>query len=160
LGFLEIHPFQDGNERLARVLLRLLLAQEGYRYINYSALESLLELKSYGFYESWTRAHQSLNLQNPDFDAWLGFMLSIIRSTSDQLQEQIDLSTGNLFSTPPVVTKIMEVARVRHKFRIGDIINMTQGNRSTLKFHLRKLVESRKLIRHGQGAGIYYEMLI
>ena len=99
LGFLEIHPFQDGNERLARVLLRLLLAQEGYRYINYSALESLLELKSYGFYESWTRAHQSLNLQNPDFDAWLGFMLSIIRSTSDQLQEQIDLSTGNLFST-------------------------------------------------------------
>jgi Fic family protein len=160
LGFLEIHPFQDGNERLAKILLRLLLLQEGYAFINYAPLESILELRDFAFYESWTHSHQSLNLKKPDLDPWLDFMLGSVRAASEQLMEQIDIRTGNLFKTPSIVTKIMEVARMRHRFRIGDIINLTHGNRSTLKFHLRKLVESRKLIRRGQGAGIYYEILI
>ena len=159
MSFLEIHPFQDGNERLARILLRLLLIQEGYGFISYAGLESVLELRDFAFYESCTMSHQSLNNKTPNLDPWLDVMLETLKVTSQQLLEQIDVRTGNLFKTPSLVTKIMEVARMRHRFRIGDIISLTHGNRSTLKFHLRKLVESRKLIRRGQGAGIYYEIL-
>lgn len=42
--FLEIHPFQDGNGRLRRVLTTLLLIQAGYAYVSYSSLESVIEL--------------------------------------------------------------------------------------------------------------------
>ena len=41
--FLEIHPFQDGNGRLSRVLTTLLLLRAGYTYVPYSSLESVIE---------------------------------------------------------------------------------------------------------------------
>lgn len=41
--FLEIHPFQDGNGRLSRILTTLLLLQAGYAYVPYSSLESVIE---------------------------------------------------------------------------------------------------------------------
>src|SRR3546814_11693034 len=44
--FLEIHPFQDGNGRLSRVLTTLLLLRSGYAYVPYSSLESVIEARS------------------------------------------------------------------------------------------------------------------
>ena len=41
--FLAIHPFQDGNGRLSRILTNLLLLKTGYNYIQYSSLESIIE---------------------------------------------------------------------------------------------------------------------
>jgi len=48
--FLEIHPFQDGNGRLSRVLTTLLLLQAGYAYVPYSSLESVIERNKEGYY--------------------------------------------------------------------------------------------------------------
>src|ERR1700694_1047393 len=48
--FLEIHPFQDGNGRLSRVLTMLLLLQAGYVYVPYSSLESVIEHSKEGYY--------------------------------------------------------------------------------------------------------------
>lgn len=48
--FLEIHPFQDGNGRLSRVLTRLLLLQAGYAYVPYSSLESVVEQNKEAYY--------------------------------------------------------------------------------------------------------------
>lgn len=41
--FLEIHPFEDGNGRLSRILTTLLMLQFGYGYVPYSSLESIIE---------------------------------------------------------------------------------------------------------------------
>ena len=48
--FLEIHPFQDGNGRLSRVLTTLLLLQSGYAYVPYSSLESVIEQSKEAYY--------------------------------------------------------------------------------------------------------------
>src|SRR3546814_7434163 len=48
--FLEIHPFQDGNGRLSRVLTTLLLLQAGYAYVPYSSLESVIEQNKEAYY--------------------------------------------------------------------------------------------------------------
>jgi Fic family protein len=48
--FLEIHPFQDGNGRLSRVLTTLLLLRAGYAYVPYSSLESVIEQSKEGYY--------------------------------------------------------------------------------------------------------------
>lgn len=47
---LEIHPFQDGNGRLSRVLTTLLLLQAGYAYVPYSSMESVIEQNKEGYY--------------------------------------------------------------------------------------------------------------
>ena len=48
--FLEIHPFQDGNGRLSRVLTTLLLLRAGYAYVPYSSLESVIEHSKEAYY--------------------------------------------------------------------------------------------------------------
>jgi prophage maintenance system killer protein len=47
---LEIHPFQDGNGRLSRILMTLLLLSAGYSYLPYSSLESVIEQSKEGYY--------------------------------------------------------------------------------------------------------------
>ncbi|WP_458792602.1 Fic family protein [Yoonia sp. MH D7] len=47
---LEIHPFQDGNGRLSRVLTTLLLLRAGYAYVTYSSLESVIEQSKEAYY--------------------------------------------------------------------------------------------------------------
>ena len=46
---LEIHPFQDGNGRLSRILMTLLLLSAGYSYLPYSSLESVIEQSKEGY---------------------------------------------------------------------------------------------------------------
>ena len=48
--FLEIHPFQDGNGRLSRVLTTLQLLKAGYAYVPYSSLEGVIENSKEGYY--------------------------------------------------------------------------------------------------------------
>ncbi len=48
--FLEIHPFQDGNGRLSRVLTTLLLLKADYAYVPYSSLESIVENSKDSYY--------------------------------------------------------------------------------------------------------------
>ena len=48
--FLEIHPFQDGDGRLSRVLTTLLLLRAGYAYVPYSSLESVVERNKERYY--------------------------------------------------------------------------------------------------------------
>lgn len=47
---LEIHPFQDGNGRLSRILMTLLLLSAGYSYLPYSSLESVIDQSKEGYY--------------------------------------------------------------------------------------------------------------
>ena len=57
--FLEIHPFQDGNGRLSRVLTTLLLLRAGYAYVPYSSLESVIEQSKEGYYLALRYAYDS-----------------------------------------------------------------------------------------------------
>ena len=50
--FLAIHPFQDGNGRLSRVLTTLLLLRAGYEYVPYASLESVIERTKDGYYRA------------------------------------------------------------------------------------------------------------
>jgi len=59
--FLAIHPFQDGNGRLSRVLTNLMLLRSGYAYASYSSLESVIEHNKEAF--RFTR-QQSVSVQN------------------------------------------------------------------------------------------------
>ena len=65
--FLEIHPFQDGNGRLSRVLTTLLLIQAGYAYVPYSSLESVIELNKEAYYLALRQTHGSIRTDAPDW---------------------------------------------------------------------------------------------
>jgi Fic family protein len=71
--FLEIHPFQDGNGRLSRVLTTLLLLQAGYAHVPYSSLESVIENRKEGYYLGLRQTQGTIRTAAPNGQPWLLF---------------------------------------------------------------------------------------
>ena len=68
--FLAIHPFQDGNGRLSRVLTTLLLLRASYAFMPYSSLESVIEQSKEGYYLALRRTQATLKNEAPDWRPW------------------------------------------------------------------------------------------
>ena len=68
--FLEIHPFQDGNGRLSRILTTLLLLQAGYAYVPYSSLESVIENSKEGYYLALRQTQGTIRSEAPNWQPW------------------------------------------------------------------------------------------
>jgi Fic family protein len=73
--FLAIHPFQDGNGRLSRILTTLLLLRSGYAYVPYASLESVIEENKDLYYAALRRTQRTLKDERPDWEPWLLFGL-------------------------------------------------------------------------------------
>jgi Fic family protein len=69
--FLEIHPFQDGNGRLSRVLTTLLLLRAGYAYVPYSSLESVIEQSKESYDLALRRTQKTTRSKEPDWQPWI-----------------------------------------------------------------------------------------
>ncbi len=72
--FLAIHPIQDGNGRLSRVLVSLLLLKSGYNYIPYASLESIVEKNKDAYYLSLQTTQRTLGGTTIDWVPWLLFL--------------------------------------------------------------------------------------
>ena len=75
LVFLAIHPFQDGNGRLSRILTTLLLLRSGYHYVPYSSLESIFEHNKDAYYLSLRQSQGTLDNPSPDWQPWQRLLL-------------------------------------------------------------------------------------
>ncbi|WP_212002612.1 Fic family protein [Chitinophaga sp. HK235] len=78
--FLAIHPFQDGNGRLSRILTTVLLLRAGYAYVPYSSLEAVIEQSKEGYYLALRRTQGSLKTENPDWMPWILFFYASFSS--------------------------------------------------------------------------------
>jgi len=87
--FLAIHPFQDGNGRLSRVLTTLLLLRSNYSYVPYSSLESVLENKRDSYYLALRKTQLTLNRDAPDWEPWLLFFLRSLKQQKNRLAAKI-----------------------------------------------------------------------
>ncbi len=63
---MEIHPFQDGNGRLSRVLTTLLLLQAGYAYAPYGSLESVIEQGKEAYYLALRQTQGTIRTKMPN----------------------------------------------------------------------------------------------
>jgi Fic family protein len=156
--FLEIHPFQDGNGRLSRVLTTLLLMQSGYAYVPYSSLESVIELNKEAYYLALRQTQGSIRTETPNWQPWLVFFLRSLAEQVRRLEKKIEREKMVLAALPELSLNIVEFAREHGRVTIGNAIKLTGASRNTLKQHLRKLVEGGHLHQHGSGRGVWYEL--
>ena len=87
--FLAIHPFQDGNGRLPRVLTTLLLLRAGYGYMPYSSLESVIEASKEGYYLALRRTQGTLAQEKPDWEPWALLFLCALQRQKARLEEKV-----------------------------------------------------------------------
>ena len=86
--FLEIHPFQDGNGRLSRILTTLMLLRAGYAYVPYSSLESVIEQSKEGYYLSLSLTQGTIRAEAPDWNPWTEFFLRALQRQKQRLEKK------------------------------------------------------------------------
>ncbi|MDP1609827.1 MAG: Fic family protein [Sulfuritalea sp.] len=155
--FLEIHPFQDGNGRLSRVLTTLLLLQAGYAYVPYSSLESVIEQSKEAYYLALRQTQGTIRTESPDWQPWLIFFLRALAEQVRRLNRKVERERIVLAVLPELSLQIVEFAREHGRVTMGDAIRLTGGNRNTLKQHFRALVNRGQLTQHGAGRGVWYD---
>ena len=154
--FLEIHPFQDGNGRLSRVLTTLLLLQAGYAYVPYSSLESVIEQSKEGYYLALCQTQGSIRSAAPHWQPWLKFFLRALQQQMKRLAIKVEREKLVIAALPKLAVQILEYAQNHGRVTIGDMIRATGASRNTLKEHFRNLVEQRNLVQRGTGKGSWY----
>lgn len=154
--FLEIHPFQDGNGRLSRVLTTLLLLRSGYAYVPYSSLESVIEQSKEGYYLALRKTQGTIRTDAPDWQPWVTYFLRALQKQKQRLEAKMQREQLMLAALPELSVQILELAKGHGRLTIGQIVQITGANRNTVKKHLQSLVKAKQLAQHGQGKGTWY----
>ncbi len=154
--FLAIHPFEDGNGRLSRVLTTLLLLQAGYAYVPYSSLESVIEQNKGGYYIALRQTQITIHTEQQDWEPWLLFFLRSLHAQVKRLEKKVENEKIVLAALPDLSLRILELTRERGRLTLKSAVELTGANRNTAKLHLQKLLDAGHLKRHGAGRGVWY----
>jgi len=125
LDFLCIHPFLDGNGRMARLLTLLLLYQSGYEIGRFVSLEKTIEESKETYYESLLRSSQGWHEGEHDISPWLEHFLGVLIAAYKELESRV-----GSFSKTRGAKRQLVVDCVRHlpaEFKIADLINACPG---------------------------------
>lgn len=152
---LAIHPFQDGNGRLSRVLTTLLLLKAGYLYVPYASLERVIEENKDRYYLALRRSQATLYTDNSRMADWVQFFLGSLKKQVQVLERKLEGEKG-LLVLPKLSQDILVAAREYGRVTVRDIQRLTAANRNTIKAHLKRLVHLRQLTQEGRGKGTWY----
>ncbi len=154
--FLEIHPFQDGNGRLSRVLTTLLLLQAGYAYVPYSSLESVIENSKEGYYLALRQTQGTIRSDAPNWQPWISFFLRALQGQKRRLSAKVEREKVVLAPLPELSARILEEVGGSGRVTMGEMIRLTGASRNTLKEHFRRLLAAGQLVQHGSGKATWY----
>lgn len=156
--FLAIHPFQDGNGRLSRILTTLLLLRAGYAHVPYGSLESVVEESKEAYYRALSATQETLPTGAPDWEPWLAFFLTALEQQKRRLERKLERERIVLGDLPELSARVLELARERGRVTIAEAARATGASRNTLKGHVQALTRAGHLTRHGAGRGTWYSL--
>ena len=153
--FLAIHPFTDGNGRLSRALINLMMLQNGYGFVPYVSLEEIIEERQSEYYLSLRKTQKNHKTKNEDIAPWLNFFLDVVL---EQTKKSLDLLKGNenrkLLSETQ--EKIYNLFSNNIELKVSGIQKKTKIPLPTVKQSVFKLVEYKMLEKSGQGPATRY----
>jgi len=154
--FLAVHPYQDGNGRLSRVLTTLLLLQAGYTYVPYASLESVIEANKEAYYLALRKTQSTLKEAVPAWHPWLLFLLKALKSQKDRLLSRLEAEQQALTTLTPLARSISELLASPTRVTVASIVAATGTSRNTVKATLTRMLQAGLLARHGAGRAVHY----
>ncbi len=156
--FLNIHPFQDGNGRLSRVLTNLLLLKAGYLYMPYVSHEKLVEDNKPDYYLALRKSQKTIKTKRENIVPWLDFFLMVLKK---QAQMAVDLLSNEnierLFSKKQLA--VWQYLKKSGEVSPGEISKKTRVVRPTVNQVLDKLLGLKKIERLGLGRSTRYRVI-
>lgn len=155
--FLSIHPFQDGNGRLSRLLTNLLLLRSDYQFIQYVSFENHIEKRKKAYYEALIAGQKNRNTKKERIDNWIVFFLSSIESLITKLEQKYDVlkSKGGYLNDRQKLIK--DFIEKNQPLKLGDLAKkMTDISINTLKKDLQYLKKEQIIDSIGKNKGTIY----
>lgn len=156
--FLNVHPFQDGNGRLSRILANLLLLKEGYLYMPYISHEKLVEDNKNDYYIALRRSQKTFNTKNENISDWLDYFLTIMIKQSEMAVELLESEQVENLLSPKQLT-VWEYFQTVSEATPSEIAEKTEVARPTVNQVLSKLLKLKRIKKIGSGRGTRYRKL-
>ncbi len=155
LDFLCIHPFNDGNGRMSRLLTLLLLYRSGYIVGKYISIEMLIEKTKDTYYDALQASSTGWHDGTNDYMPFVSYTLGIIKSAYKTFSERVEHLTTKGISKPERVRQFIEnkLGKVTKK----DIMDACPDiSATTIEKALGDLVKNGTIIKIGNGRGTGY----
>ncbi|HRE53022.1 MAG TPA: Fic family protein [Flavitalea sp.] len=156
--FLEIHPFQDGNGRLSRVLTTLLLLRTNYLYVPYSSLESVIEQTKNAYYLALRKTQATIRTNNPDWQPWIVYFLKALQQQKQRLEIKVSKEKLMREKLSELSLQILELVKEHGRVNINEVTAATEANKNTVKKHVQQLVINNYLMKQGRGKSTWYTL--
>lgn len=154
--FLSIHPFEDGNGRLSRILTNLLLLQQSYAYMPYISHEKIIEDNKAEYYLALRQSQRTFHLQNNDIAPWMRFFLNVLLTQSKQALELLAHTQTEQLLSPQqeLVWKNIPQIGTATPSKIATAAGVP---RPTVNQALQKLLRLKMIERVGSGRSTRYK---
>lgn len=152
--FLCIHPFNDGNGRMSRLLTTLLLYRCGYVVGRYISLESKIEKTKSKYYEVLGTSGIGWHEGENDSTSFIKYILGIILSAYKDFENRVDIFNEKL----PAMEMVRRATEQKiGKFTKSEIMELIPTvSKASIENSLKTLVNNGILERHGQGKATFY----
>ena len=153
--FVSIHPFQDGNGRLSRLISSLLLLKYGYKWIQYVSFEHEIESRKTEYY----RVLRNCQAQRPNEDVseWISFFFSALKNIQEQLMKKLE-TIGIETKLSPRDKSILTFIGNNAGCKSGEIAKKLGIPSPTVKRILPVLINKNLIEKHGIGPGTNYSI--
>jgi Fic family protein len=157
LDFLCIHPFNDGNGRMSRLLTLLLLYRSGYMVGQYISIEKAIADTKEAYYDALQRADQGWHEGTNDPRPFIKYMLGVILSCYRDFEARVSIAhVSGAKSTSYDVVKAYAKERIGKFSKQEVLAGCPSLGSSSVESALKKLVEDGTLIRIGAGRNTLY----
>ena len=156
--FLRIHPFQDGNGRLSRVLTNLLLLKSGYGFVPYVSHEKIIEDNKPGYYLALRKSQKTFGGKKEDIIPWLEYFLTVLEKQADMAIDLLSMEKIESILSPKQLL-VWNYMLTMDESSAGEIVKKTGVLRPTVNQSLDRLLELKKIERIGMGRATRYKII-
>lgn len=158
--FLSIHPYQDGNGRLSRLLTTLLLMKQDYKFIQFVSFEKVIETKKEGYYRALMEGQRKRFRKNERIDGWVVFFMDCMIELTRRLEVKYKTYSKLKTVLNNRQQSILLCVKEHKTVQISDIVAKLNGySRNTLKKDLAFLVKEGLILKTGEGRGVRYHAI-
>jgi Fic family protein len=149
--FLMIHPFDDGNGRMSRLLTLLLLYHAGHEVGRFISLEKLIEESKETYYESLERSTAGWARGEHDIWPWTNYFLGVLNAAYKEFEDRVGTIATGRGSKAERIKQFVK-SRTSSAFTAEDLIRaMPDISTDHIRAELRKLAKAGVLQSPGPG---------
>jgi len=155
--FLSIHPYQDGNGRLSRLLTTLLLLKSDYDFMQYASMELEIEKRKKTYYNALIDGQKDRGTKKENINQWILFFLDMLISTIKKLEDRYAQIKDKKSYLNERQKQVLEFIKKHEPVKISDIINtLPKFTPFTLKKDMKYLTDEGVVIKMGKTRSTFY----